>query len=566
MKIIGKILLVIVCISLLWMPVSAVSNAESVKTTVQVSDDGSCTVTMQFTLHLEQGEKLELPLPAQALDVRLNGKYRTPTLQGDRMILSLPKLEAGLHTLEVSYTLSNALTQKANGLELKVPLLTGFSYPVERFSFSVTLPKALQEKPSFISGYYGETIASSMDIQVQGSTVSGSCNVSMKDHETLHLIYRGDKEMFPRFSDREPLLSGWELVMAVLMVLAVGYYLLALLPVVPKKIRSFSPPEGLAAGDLGTCLTGCGMDLTMMVFSWAQLGYLEIETDRKGNVWLHKRLEMGSERSSLEIRCFQVLFGEQRTVDGLGLHYARLCRKMTTKSPLLRQIYRSHSGNPRIVRALCVAVGACGGVLMGQGVYSAGAGTVFLAIAMALVCGLLSYGIQAAGKCLPLGNKLPIWAGIGCAAIWMALGVLTRRPPLAALVVGYEILLGAAAAIGGRRSEVGQQYVAQIRGLRHHLTRASVFDMQQCMEKNPAYFFELMPYALALGVEKPFARRFGKVTVEECSYLIAPVRGDLTPLEWAVLLRQVADRLNRRQRRLKYEQLLQQAETVIKTK
>ena len=151
-------------------------------------------------------------------------------------------------------------------------------------------------------------------------------------------------------------------------------------------------------------------------------------------------------------------------------------------------------------------------------------------------------------------------------SIWIGLGVLMHRPVLAALLVAYETLMGVAAAVGGRRSEVGQQYVAQIRGLRSHLTRASVFDMQQCLEKNPAYFFELMPYALALGVERPFARRFGKVTVAECSYLIAPVRGDLTPLQWAGLLRQVADRLNRRQRRLKYEQLFNTAEHLVKSK
>ena len=566
MRIIGKILLIIMCISLLCMPASAVSGVESAKTDVTVAADGSCSITMRFYLRLEQEEKLELPLPAGAEDVRLNGKFRTPTAQGERLVLSLPQLGAGIHTVEVSYVLPGAVTQKANGLWLEVPLLTGFSYPVEQFSFSVTLPGELQEDPSFLSGYYGETIASSMDIRVQGNTVSGSCTEQLKDHETLSLTYRGDREMFSQYSSREPLLDGWEMVMAVLMAVAVVYYLLALLPIIPRKIRSFSPPEGLAAGDLGTCLTGCGMDLTMMVFSWAQLGYLEIETDRQGGVLLHKRMEMGSERSNLEIRCFQALFGQRQTVDGLGLHYAHLCRKMATKSALLRQIYRSHSGNPRIVRVLAVAAGACGGVLMSQGVYTAGAGTVFLALGMALLCALLSHGIQSGSKCIPLGNKMPIWAGVGCGAVWIVLGWLMNNPGLAVLLVVYESLTGLAAAVGGRRSEVGQQYVAQIRGLRAHLTRASVFDMQQCLEKNPAYFFELMPYALALGVEKPFARRFGKVTVAECSYLTAPIRGELTPAQWAGLLRQVADRLNRRQRRLKYEQLLQQAEIMVKSR
>ncbi|MBO7185098.1 MAG: DUF2207 domain-containing protein [Oscillospiraceae bacterium] len=566
MRFARKLILIFLCLALLCVPVSALSGAQSARTDAVVSSDGSCRITMRFQLHLEQEGRLEIPLPAGAQDVRLDGKYKTPTQQEQQLALILPKMAAGIHTVEISYTLPNAVQQQNSALVLQVPLLTGFAYPVEQFEFSIVLPMEPNAQPSFSSGYYGEGILSSLNIQQQGSAIHGSCHSTLKDHETLTMTLRADEQMFPDYSPQQPLLGIWELIMVILAGAAMVYYLVALLPIIPRKIRSFSPPEGLAAGDLGTCLTGCGMDLTMMVFSWAQMGYLSIETDRQGNVTLQKRMEMGSERPALEIRCFEVLFGQSRSVDGLGLHYARLCRKMTTKSHLLRQIYRSRSGNPRIVRLLAVAVGGCSGVLLSRGVYSAGAGTVLLAIAMSLVCMLLSWGIHSGSKCLPLGNKLPIWLGMGCSAVWIGLGFVMNNLMLAALMVAYENLTGIAAALGGRRSEQGQQYVAQIRGLRSHLTRASVFDMQQCLERNPAYFFELMPYALALGVERPFARRFGKVTVAECSYLNAPVRGELTPAQWASLLRQVADRLNRRQRKLRFEQFFQQTENTVKTK
>lgn len=564
MKSFCKLMLLLLCVLALCVPVSAASGVDSAQATATVEADGKAYVTLRFQLRLEQEEKLELPLPEGAENVRLNGKYKTPTTDNGRMLLALPKLGAGVHTVEVSFQLSGAVTEKSGVLWLEVPLLTGFPYPVEQFSFSVTLPSEPKEQPSFSSGYHGESIASSISFQVQGATVTGNCTEPLKDHETLVLLCRGDREMFPQFSAAQPLLGGWETAIAVLIAVAAVYYLVALLPIIPRRIRSFGPPDGLAAGDLGTCLTGCGMDLTMMVFSWAQMGYLTIETDGRSRVQLQKRMEMGSERSSFENKCFQALFARRQQVDGRGLQYALLCRKMAGKSPLLRQIYRSRSGNPRIIRVLGIAAGACSGVLLSQSVYTAGAGTFFLTLALALLCGGLSLAIQSGGRCIPLGNKTPLWAGIGCGGLWILLGALMGNAGLAVLMVLYESLTGLLAAVGGRRSEAGQQYVAQIRGLRHHLTRASVFDMQQCLEKNPAYFFELMPYALALGVEKPFARRFGRVTVAECSYLTAPVRGELTPAQWASLLRQVADLLNRRQRRLKYEQLLQQAESMVK--
>ena len=561
-----KIILILLCLCLLHIPVSAISGADSVQSTAIVQSDGSCTVTLRFQLRLEQEESLSLPLPLTAREVRLNGKYRTPTVQGQQLILTLPKMGVGVHTVEVSYRLTDAVSEKSGGLLLQLPLLSGFPYPVENFSFTVTLPDTAEGKPTLSSGYYGENIAANMELQVQDNVISGTCKEPLKDRETLTLSYQADRQMFPQFSARKPLLGGWEMVLLLLMVASIVYYLVALLPLIPRRIRSFSPPDGLAAGDLGTCLTGCGMDLTMMVFSWAQLGYLSIETDQSGKVQLIRRMEMGTERSNFENRCFQALFGQRQRVDGGSMHYALLCRKMATKSPLLRQIYRSHSGNPRIVRALGIAAGACGGVLLSLGVYTAGAGTVFLALGLALLCGGLSAAIQEGARSLPLGNKLPLWLGLLCCGVWIGLGVLMENPTLALILALYEMLTGLAAAVGGRRSEQGQQYVAQIRGLRHHLTRASVFEMQQCLERNPSYFFELMPYALALGVEKPFARRFGKVTVAECSYLDAPVRGELTPAQWASLLRQVADRLNRRQRRLRFEKLLTTAEHMVKSK
>lgn len=559
-------ILILLCVALLAVPAWATPGADSVRTDVVVDADGGCLITMRFQLRLEQEEKLEIPLPLEASDVRLNGKYRTPTQQGSRMVLTLPKMGAGVHTVEISYRLESVVTEKSGVLLLDVPLLTGFAYPVDQFSFSISFPADVTRNPGFTSGYYGESILSSMNFTLQGNTIYGNCQEKLKDHETLNLTYRGDRTMFSRYVSEQPLLGFWEAVMAVLMAGAAIYYLVALLPIIPRKIRSFSPPEGLTAGDLGTCLTGCGMDLTMMVFSWAQMGYLNIEMDRHGHVYLCKRMEMGSERPNMEIRCFDLLFRQSNRVDGMGLHYAMLCRKMATKSHLLRQIYRSRSGNPRIVRVLSVAAGACSGVLLSRGIYTAGAGTVFLALGLVIACGALSWGIQSGSKCLPLGNKLPIWMGCGCGVLWMVLGWLLNNSMLAAFMVAYELCAGLLAAVGGRRSEEGQHYVAQIRGLRSHLTRVSVFDMQQCLERNPAYFFDLMPYALALGVEKPFARRFGKVQIAECSYLTAPVRGELTPAQWASILRQVADRLNRRQRRLRYEQLFQQAEHVVKTK
>lgn len=553
-RIFSLLLLIVTCAALLCLPVSAASSVTSAHSGAVVEQDGSCRVEISFQITLEQAQTPEFPLPKDARNVRLDGTLKTPTAQGERRMLSLGTRGAGIHSFCVSFELSDTVTKSGDTLTAQIPLLTGFAYPLEAFSFTVTLPGTPAKTPT-LSSNWGEEASSLFDVRVSGNTVTATATGKLLDSTQLSLICTDDGTLFPRYRADTDAPDLWRMIALTLIAVGILYYLIALTPSFPRKVRSFSPPEGLAAGDVGTCLTGCGMDLTMMVFSWAELGYLSVVADADGRVVLQKRMDMGSERSDFENHAFERLFSGRRTVDGSSLHYALLCRKMATKSPLLRQIYRSRSGNPEIVRVLATAVAACGGVMLSQGVYTAGAATYLLAFALAAACAVLSRPIRSGGRCVPLGNKAPIRIGLACAAAWLILGYLCGNVQLAALLVLYETLVGVATAVGGRRSEIGRQYLAQIRGLRAQLTRGSVFAIRQCLARNPSYFFEMMPYALALGVEKRFARRFGKVRIAQCDYVTTD-RENLTPMQWAALLRQIADRLDRRQRRLKWENLL----------
>lgn len=557
MKLLIKILLPLLCLCLLALPASAAvdSTVSSASTEVHVGSDGSCTVDMHFSFKIRDDKlTLELLLPANAKNVRVNGSLKTPASTADGLKLTFSDFSDG--SLDIGFRLENAVTQDGDVLTLEAPLLTGLNLPIEKFAFSVSFPSEPTQRPSFVSGYSGADIASAIALKTRGSTVSGSCDARLNDRETLVVRYRGDREMFSDFRADTRLLDGWQLLLTLLFVAAAGYYLVALLPRIPKKVRAVSPPEGLGAGDIGTCLTGCGTDLTMMVFSWAELGYLSIRMDKRGRVRLQKRMDMGTERSEFENKAFRALFERHGAVDGSSMHYALLYRRIAKKSPLLRQIYRSRSGNPQIVRILGVAAGAVCGVLLSRRTYTAGVGTVLLALLLAAVCGALSHLIHYGSRCIPLGNKRALWIGGAAAIAWLLLGVLLDALVLSALMVLAQVLLGLLAALGGRRSAVGEEYLAQIRGLRAHLTHGSLFDMQQCSEKNPNYFFDLMPYALALGVEQSFARRFGKIRLSECAYLDTAQEQALGATQWASLLRQVADCLNRRQRRLRFESFL----------
>ena len=65
----------------------------------------------------------------------------------------------------------------------------------------------------------------------------------------------------------------------------------------------------------------------------------------------------------------------------------------------------------------------------------------------------------------------------------------------------------------------------------------------------------MAPYALALGVLKPFARKFGKRRFPPCTYLDIGSSNPKTALEWSRIMEQAADSLDSRQLRMPLERI-----------
>jgi hypothetical protein len=122
-------------------------------------------------------------------------------------------------------------------------------------------------------------------------------------------------------------------------------------------------------------------------------------------------------------------------------------------------------------------------------------------------------------------------------------------------MVAFQFLAGAAAALGGRRTELGQQTLVQMLGLRRHMRSVSKQELLRLLKVNPNYFYELAPYALAMGVDRAFARRFARLRLPECTYLIGSTRGQMTATEWAAMLRGAVNTLDAKAKRLPLEKL-----------
>jgi hypothetical protein len=435
---------------------------------------------------------------------------------------------------------------------LTLPLLSGFSYPIDRMEFSVTLPGTPEDVPIFSSTYHPGTMDSFMEYTVDGPVISGYVQQGLKDHETLTMTLPVSEELFPQTAATARVLGIMDLAILGVVLLAIAYFCLALMPKFPEKILRPTAPDGITAGDLSLWLTGRGVDLSMLVVTWAQLGYLRIQVEDSGRVLLHKRMEMGNERSVFENRCYKNLFGRRRIVDGTGYHYAELVRSVSKKSPQAKEVYQSNSGNPYIFRGLCALAALLSGISL-AGAFAAY--STFLRILLAVLTTVMALFIQSGIRSLALRNKLPLWIGLGCCALWLILGIWSGEWLTAILMILFQSLAGLAITYGGKRTYLGQTALTQILGLRKYMRSVSKQELQRMLKANPGYFHALAPYALALGIDKAFARRFGRLRLPECSYLISGTRTQMTAAEWAALLRTTVETLDAKAMRLPFERL-----------
>ena len=143
-------------------------------------------------------------------------------------------------------------------------------------------------------------------------------------------------------------------------------------------------------------------------------------------------------------------------------------------------------------------------------------------------------------------------AGALC-GLWLILGLWSGGWNIALTLVLGQVALGFLAGYGGRRSELGRQNLQQILGLRRYLKTVSREELYRIMGVNEDYFHEMIPYAIALGVDKEFSQRFGNRRLPDCTYLQTRMGSGLTAAEWTSLMQDVLRALEERQSQLPFE-------------
>lgn len=556
---------------LLWglvFPVSAANNASNMSATANVSSNGSCMVSLALTLHMDEPvTKLYFPIPAGASGVRVNGSRVMTSKSGDALQVNLSRYVkniVGDVSVNIQYDLYGLVRETEIGtLELQLPLLAGFELPIEALQFSVTLPGQANALPAFTSGYHQASIEQHLHFAVEGSTITGSSLKAMKNRETLTMTVPVDEAVFGRVVVGTQSILTAQIGMLICAGLALLYWLL-FLRAFPVRQRSTEAPDGFSAGHMRCLLGSGGVDLTLMVLTWAQLGYVLIQPDRRGKILLHQRMDMGNERSDFEQRCFRKLFGSRTTVDATGQRYAQL-RLSTLSSPAdMQELLHKRSGSPRVFYILCCGIGLFGGGGIGALLGGGAALQWFLIVLMALLGAFCGYLILPWTDCGLWRNKGLLWRGLLLCGGWVLLALAAGNIGLGIWMSVGLLVSGVLYGWSGRRTALGRQIRSQALGLRHYLRGKDKEQLRYAMAGDPDYFFRMAPYAIALGVGKPFAKAVGRERLERCPYLVSHTEKELDAAQWNAVLEQTVRDMNARSENLWLEKLMRLLGALLK--
>lgn len=535
---------------------SAENSVSYVDNITTLTSNGSCQVTMQVSIHLDNSvENLTFPLPLGAKNISVNGSAARATRSGNALQVDISDFVgdyAGDYSLRFDYSMENVVNYADGKLTLELPILCGFLYPVQGLEFAISFPTDVQTRPYFVGGYRQSTMENIMTIAVSGNLVSGSINEPLDDQETLTLTMEVTEEMFPLVSTYQRNGNPEVIPILILGALALLYWMLCLRNFPVFNQRQPNPPVGVCAGELGCRLTFVGADLTMMVFHWAQLGYITIQLEGK-RVLLYKRMDMGNERSLFEVKAFKALFGNRRVVDGTSVQYARLRRKIAGQVPGEKAMYTKKSGNIKVFLFLNSAIQVFAGVCLAMNFTSLTLLQVILSVVLGLLGLVTAWRIYIATSRIHLRGKEGLGIALGISALWLLLSLLSGAFWVGLLTLVVQIIAGFAAAYGGKRSSMGKQNAAQILSLRQFLKTIQKEELAQLQQKDPEYFYNMMPFAMALGVSQKFAEGCGKRKLAACPYLITNRRGRYSAPVWEALMQQTAQLLDQRYKRMELE-------------
>ena len=412
---------------------------------------------------------------------------------------------------------------------------TGWNTYIEKATMKVKLPPQAQVlNYTVTAGAYGSKVDSSSRVTStqNGNVITLSTTNRLEAYEGVTLNVEMAKGAFPNAP-----VNALPLIIIVISLL--GLLLTAFCffkfgkdqPLAP--VVEFYAPDAMSPALIGYVIdeTANNRDITSLVFYWASHNHIAIENN-DGDTILHKRSELDEVHPEFEKSMFASMFaiggGEKvNTSDLTNVFY-------TTVNTTKYSIQGYFSGKKELSNmkakaisyfcsfcAILLSVVSIVGAffLISSSISGIWPYALFGAVPTVIIVGL-TYGylrgMNKRSKAANIAFKvcigiLAIVFGIVLAAILVVVGFEWYAGIIVALAV-YGMAIWAPFIT--KRSEYGQKILERVVGFKQFLQDAEKDKLEALLKENPDYYYDILPYALVLGVTTIWAKKFDDLVTE----------------------------------------------------
>lgn len=408
--------------------------------------------------------------------------------------------------------------------------------PVEKTTFSITLPQPVE--PSYIAVIAGGTDYASTDNPVEYSysedTLTGMATRQLNAYEGITVKIDLPEGYFSEARDPYALQKtlAWVIPLLCILIGSLLWYVYGRDPafVIPVEL---SAPDGISPAEAGFIIDGIADndDAASLLIYWASLGYMTIDERKKKTYTFIKQKDMGDERPAYEKRMFDSLFSddtevsESKAKNRLGTASSAL--KVSLKSKYERGgttlIDKKSLTVSKIVMALASICMIAAGYYLGL-VFSPETALILafitlipLPVIKALITTALSYGRRRKKF---TNFILIIFISALFVLIWFIFYSVSQSGysaipgwNFALLIFGSGYLI-VASHYAKRMTGYGHRIFERVLGFRMFMNTAHKDRLETLAADNPAFFYDRLPYALALGVSSVWIGKFADIVKE----------------------------------------------------
>ncbi len=425
---------------------------------------------------------------------------------------------------------------------------TDWNTSIDGVTFRINMPHPFDSTPlSFTYGLTFSQETAAVEYSVEGQTITGSLQRALGPYEGLTValtLPQGYFSTMPKSTDYVGLIDRFSpLVYALVTVLGgLLWFRKGRNPEVIPTVEFYPPPE-LTSADIGYIFDNQvdTKDITSLILYWASKGYLAIEETMEKVLFIQrssftfvKLRELDETAKSYEKKMFRDLFhvygdGERVTDESLKNKFY----KTIEESKRLLLYGFTHKAEDRIysrwiplVKVALLLLALISSFLAHMALASTlfndpPADLAMIALVVMPITLMLSFG----------GLYLFIRArrGGGRGAYFFALILLALLVGLLILFAGFAwtanrflpVILGFISFIvlviaffnADQRTELGNRTMSRLLGFRTFLMDAEKDRIELLANENPEYFYDVLPYAMVLGVSENWAKKFEHLTL-----------------------------------------------------